>query len=252
MPSRWQRFAILLLTSGLAACADVPPGAGDGGSGLECNAAPDAARPQYIVGYGSLMEDASRKRTTPDAGAAHPVEIEGFSRGWFARGDATGFSATYLGIRLKSQSRINAVIYAVRPDEVLATDQRERSYCRANVAASQVSPLESGPVAPPDAQLWIYVNRPGSMAAPSPRYPIVQSYVDVFLSGCLEQESRFHLASFASECVSTTTDWSAHWVNDRLYPRRPFVFQPRARQIDELLSTHVPRHFSRIRLEPAG
>jgi hypothetical protein len=39
-------------------------------------------------------------------------------------------------------------------------------------------------------------------------------------------------------------------VNDRVYPRRPFVFQPRARQIDELLERELPRYFRQIRLEP--
>lgn len=252
MRSCKRHFAILLLTSGLAACSGVPPGARDGAWDTGCNAPPDAARPQYIVGYGSLMEDESRKRTTPDAGAAHPVEIEGYRRGWFARGEAAGFSATYLGIRPKPESRINAVIYAVRPDEVLATDQRERAYCRANLPMPQVRALEKVPVAPPNAQVWIYVNPPDSVATPSARYPIVQSYVDIFVAGCLEQESRFGLARFASECLSTTTDWSVHWVNDRIYPRRPFIFQPRARQIDELLSAQLHRYFSRIRLEPGG
>ena len=32
-----------------------------------CNAAPDPAKAQYIIGYGSLMQDESRKRTTPNA-----------------------------------------------------------------------------------------------------------------------------------------------------------------------------------------
>jgi len=50
-------------------------------------------------------------------------------------------------------------------------------------------------------------------------------------------------------CLATTRDWSEHWVNDRIYPRRPFIYQPRSRQIDSLLAQQLPQYFSRIRIE---
>jgi hypothetical protein len=120
------------------------------------------------------------------------------------------------------------------------------------VPASQVKPL--GPVftLAPDAQAWIYVSRGPAVQLPNAKFPIVQSYVDVFLSGCLEQEERSGVAGFARECIATTSGWSEHWVNDRLYPRRPFVYQPKARDIDRLLSKELPQYFGRIRLEPGG
>jgi hypothetical protein len=62
---------------------------GDGIGGA-CNAQPDSNRPQYVIGYGSLMQDESRKRTSPQASPAHPVEIRGYRRGWFARSEAAG------------------------------------------------------------------------------------------------------------------------------------------------------------------
>ena len=215
-----------------------------------CDGAPDAGRPQYIVGYGSLMQDESRKRTSPDAGSAHPVEVTGYRRGWITRGSSLGFSATYLGAVQDRASRLNAVIYRVAPQELEATDKRERSYCRAIVALPDLRVLGTGLSLPADAQAWIYVSRGPSVELPSAKYPIVQSYVDVFLSGCLEQEERFGVAGFAEQCIDTTSGWSEHWVNDRIYPRRPFVYEPRARQIDTLLSKELPRYFSRIRIEP--
>ena len=254
--TRWRQLAILILASWLTACSTAGPAGtgkafGDGISGT-CNAPPDSSRPQYIIGYGSLMQDASRKRTSPQAGPAHPVEIRGYRRGWFARGDAVGFGATYLGILPHRESHFNAVIYEVDPAELLATDERELSYCRANVATLDLTPLESEFFPAPSAQIWIYANRPERVATPNSRYPIVQSYVDVFVSGCLDQEQRFALAEFAKQCLSTTTDWSGHWINDRIYPRRPFIFQPRARQIDRLLSEQLQQYFSLIRIEPGG
>ena len=251
-----QQLAILVLVIWLAACASAgPAGKGnalaDGISG-PCNAPPDSSRPQYIVGYGSLMQDESRKRTSPQAGPAHPVAVKGYRRGWFARGETVGFGATYLGVVPRREDHFNAVIYEVDPAELLATDKRELSYCRAAVAIRDITPLDSGLVAAPGAQVWIYANRPEGVATPSSRYPIVQSYVDIFVSGCLEQEQRFGLAEFAKQCLSTTADWSEHWVNDRIYPRRPFIFQPKAGQIDDLLSKQLRQYFSGIRIEPGG
>ena len=222
------------------------------GAGGECGPAPDPTRLQYILGYGSLMQDASRERTSPHAGPAHPVELAGFRRGWFARGASVGFSTTYLGVLPDGQGRLNAVIYRVDAAELAATDRRERSYCRTRVPPEDVKSLERGAHSAPDGQIWIYVNRPASVARPDEKYPIVQSYVDVFLSGCLEQQERYGLTGFAEQCIATTDGWSAHWVNDRIYPRRPFVFQPRAGQIDRLLSTQLPQYFARIRIEGGG
>lgn len=250
---RWQHFFIPALTSCLVACtaAGQLAAPGDGIAG-ECNLPPDGNRAQYVIGYGSLMQYDSRKRTSPGAGPAHPVEISGYRRGWFARGKAVGFGATYLGVLPDRESRLNAVIYRVDPADLAATDRREASYCRSSVAAPDIKPLEGGYLPPQDAQAWIYVSRPQSVATPDPRNPIVQSYVDIFVSGCLEQEQRLGLADFSRECLATTAGWSEHWVNDRIYPRRPFIFQPRAAQIDSLLSRQLPQYFSRIRIESGG
>jgi hypothetical protein len=218
-------------------------------AGVECNAQPDAARPQYIVGYGSLMQDDSRRRTAPQAGPAQPVEVKGYRRGWFARSQAPGLGTTFLGVLAAADGRLNAVIYLVEPGEVLATDRRERSYCRSAALASDIRLLERQASFPRHAQAWIYVSRPETVAAPAADFPIVQSYVDLFVSGCLEQEQRFALAGFARECLTSTSDWSAHWINDRVYPRRPFVFQPKAFEIDDLLRTHLPGYFEQIRPE---
>jgi hypothetical protein len=41
-----------------------------------CNLAPDPDRSQFIVDYVSLMQDASRNRTSPQAGPVYPVEVQ--------------------------------------------------------------------------------------------------------------------------------------------------------------------------------
>ena len=195
------------------------------------------------------MQDESRQRTSPHAGPAQPVEVTGFWRGWIAQGSAVGLSTTFLGVTADRRSRINAVIYRIEPIELAATDRREASYCRRSVPKGDVTPLGGTAPALTGSQVWIYISAPASAATPSARFPIVQSYVDIFVAGCLEQEQRFSLEGFAQQCLQTTDGWSEHWVNDRQFPRRPFIHQPKAGQIDALLARHLPALFSRIKVE---
>src|SRR6185503_5138291 len=184
----------------IAACSDLPLAAHDppetGAAPSSCNAAPGAG-PQFIVGYGSLMQDASRLATSPRAGPAHPVEVHGYRRGWFETPRTPGFGTTFLGIRSDDAGRFNAVVYEVDAVELAATDRRESSYCRSAVPAARMDLLDAGFALPAGAQAWIYVTNPRALSAPDAVHPIVQSYVDVFVSGCLEQEERYHLAGFA-------------------------------------------------------
>src|SRR5262245_59447259 len=117
-------LAIVATAAALGSCASalVPAPSVPELAEADCHPAPAADLPQYIVGYGSLMQDESRKRTSPQAGPAHPVEVAGYRRGWFARGDSVGFSTTYLGVAADATSNVNAVIYLVEASELTATD----------------------------------------------------------------------------------------------------------------------------------
>lgn len=205
-----------------------------------CHPAVDPSQPQFVVGYGSLMQEASKRRTTPQAGPSRPVWVSGFERGWYARGSA--FSpTTYLGAVVRPDGRMNGVVYALPGvSEIEATDAREQGYCRKPVAAAQLAPLDLDPL--PSGQVWIYALEAGQANPPDAAFPIVQSYVDIFVGGCHEIGQAHALADFAEACVSTTTGWSSHWVNDRLMPRRPFIHEPKARVIDATLAKMVPEY----------
>ena len=79
---------------------------------------------------------------------------------------------------------------------------------------------------------------------PSVEYPILQTYVDVCLSGCLE-----HGDDFAREFIQTTFLWAPFWLNERTLARRPWVHQKQYVKIDRLLAEHVPAYYARRRLE---
>ena len=93
---------------------------------------------------------------------------------------------------------------------------------------SQLTMLD-GSSTTPEGDIWYYANT--QKRFPSKANPIVQSYVDVCLDGCLEIERMYALskgANFAERFVRTTTNWGPPWINDRLYPWRPIIHVLRA------------------------
>lgn len=216
-------------------------------SNTNCHPTVNPNTPQYIVGYGSLIQNESKKKTYLNVGPSIPVIVDGYQRGWIQKGMPIGSSATFLGVVRNKSSQFNGVIFNLPPSAIFLYDKREMHYCREEVLPKQLKMLNQQTI--PKGQFWIYVSTPEKTAAPSARYPITQSYVDVFLSGCLEVERTYQLKNFAKNCVNTTHHWSPIWVNDRIYPRRPFVYQPDAIQIDQLLSEKMPKIFKQISIE---
>lgn len=214
----------------------------------DCHPQLDPAKPQYIIGYGSLMQAASKRMTDPDAGMNRPVLVTGFQRGWSLHGT---FYNTYLGVQPSAPARMVAALYRdFLEDGELASDAREISYCRAPVEPHSIEMLD-GTSVPTPGQIWIYVNKPEKVGAPNEDYPIVQSYVDIFLSGCIELQQRVSDPDldFLEQCVLTTGGWSRHWVNDRIYPRRPYQYQRHAFEIDRVLRKLMPEIVEAIRIE---
>ena len=212
----------------------------------ECHPNVDESQNQYIIGYGSLMQTASRLRTTPNSRirVGLPVKLKGFERGWFVRGSSYA-PATYLGASEAPDNSnpddvwMNAILYKVASkSQIKATDRRERGYCRTRVNPERLVMLATQDI--PLGEIWIYVVQDKRKYPVSVEYPIIQSYMDIFLSGCLEVEATFEIDRFSQDCIRTTTGWSEYWVNDRLYPRRPFLYQPQAIAIDLLLEETVP------------
>lgn len=207
---------------------------------------------QIIVGYGSLMNEASKKRSDPNVSDSYPVRVTGFKRGWLARScnKIIGFSTTFLNIYPEKNSTMNAVIYKLgTAHNIYKYDARENIYCRIRIPSSHIKFLVPIPKTMRHAQIWIYANKKKDANPPSKNCPIVQSYVDVFLTGCLNIQKKFNLPNFAKQCIMTTSHWSPYWVNDRIYPRRPFIYQPNAREIDKLLEKTHPKLFDAIKIE---
>ena len=106
----------------------------------DCHPALDPSKPQYIVGYGSLMQSSSKRMTEPNAGSNLPILVTGFQRAWNTHGV---YPTTYLGVRPSKSARMAAALYRDFLDEgKLGADAREMSYCRVAVAGASIEMLD--------------------------------------------------------------------------------------------------------------
>ena len=228
----------------------VPPRDLRASEGTACHPALDPDQTHYVIGYGSLMETASKERTWQHTGANSPVQVRGFERSWSARGTDIGFSATFLGIEPKDGAEMVATLYRVYDiEDFVAGDAREYVYCRVQVEPSQITMLDGSRV-PTSGRIWIYMVKPESRKPAGARFPVIQSYVDTFLNGCIDLARHVVVADldFLTACITTTKGWPFHWVNDRVHPRRSFL-EPNAMRIDQLLHRILPEQFAAIRIE---
>ena len=194
-----------------------------------------STRQHYIFGYGSLIERQSRMRTWPSAEFASPVVVNGIARGWFDQTDVPSWSPTYLGGVTEEGAECNGVVFPVTAEELVSYALRETGYRPTKIDPSRVTMLDGGS-ALPAGDIWYFANTRKRFC--SAEHPIVQSYVDVCLNGCLEIEAMYRpakQANFAEQFIRTTGNWGPPWINDRIYPWRPFVHVPRAWAIDALL-----------------
>lgn len=213
-----------------------------------CRPKVDASQSQWVVGYGSLMQEHSKQETAQRLGENHPIYLTGYKRGWVIHGSPVGFSTTYLAVTKQPGQPVNAVYFQVfDAKDIKRFDERESGYCREAILAKHMK--SAAHEALPAGQYWIYVSPNSGNEHPSKHYPIVQSYVDLFLSGCLELEEKYHLQGFSRDCILTTSFWSVHWVNDRVHPRRASDDEPYAAKIDMLIASMLPGYFKQIRIE---
>jgi hypothetical protein len=212
-----------------------------------------ADAPCLVFGYGSVVHDESRAATTGGGElccAARLLPGCGFARAWNFRA-ASGFTA--LGLQRCSapsdDAGLNGVVFQLACAALAALDAREAGYERVRMpthlcALAHDAPGERGAecaapmqalLARPDASLWLYVPRPEACAEAIEAFPIVQSYLDVCLAGCL----RWGGEAFASEWIRTTAGWSAFFLNDAPLSRRPWLHRgPAHAAVDALLSAH--------------
>lgn len=215
---------------------------------------PERNAPTFIFFYGSCISAESRDRTGL-SGLCLPCNVHGFERTWSATVDLEALKAvtnpavkavTAVSAQPKPGAHCNGVIVQVPEAELPAFDKREAGYVRTPIAPDDVAidaelcrrmGLPSSTL-PEGASVFIYVHPEGS---PTAKAPVIQSYLDVMLLGCLEYGE-----AFAVEFLRTTHSWGAErgaFVNDRVLPayvRASKAAAANAKRWDELLARECP------------
>jgi hypothetical protein len=263
----------------------------------------------YVLssGYGSLICPNSRAKTVPETAGcnyATPVVVAGVQRTWAKR--ARRMTAMGVSFADKTAECVG-VLVPVEKRELLQFDQREQGYSRHILNWNNVHPVSSpdkkenspqsmatcpflrakneyGSVAGEgdgNICIWIYVQQQSE--PPNANHPIVQSYVDIILGGCLSISE-----DFAKDFILHTKGWPAEdedeekvgngnstgkgisrvavqqtssiveavWVDDRhdpIYSRADQEWSLKmAHQLDELLRSNRPTSFKqRLPITPS-
>ena len=202
----------------------------------------DARPTDFIFGYGSLISSDSREETVggqpwpcrcgsrPSSAMSVPgtTDRPPASRRWVCARSALArpvARSTAWSIRSTAATWPSSTI--ARPATIASRSRRR-----------MLQPV-SWLAVPSEGRIWMYVptgqrRRRGRQADPADcAYPILQSYVDVVVTGGLE-----YGPDFAAEILETTEGWSPYWLDDRRLGRRPWVFEREWREIDALLAAH--------------
>ncbi|MDV7103562.1 gamma-glutamylcyclotransferase family protein [Vibrio sp. TH_r3] len=159
----------------------------------------------YIFGYGSLLNTHSRL-LTGQTGDAIPVVVRGLVRHWSLIDDSYQLSPLAIEI---GEGQVNGVLLEVDDSSLGEFDIREAGYSRIKINHNKIDVSVKLDSTKP---VWVYVTN--SIKNPTVHAPIVQSYVDTVLAGCLEISE-----DFAIHFIETTLGWQHPFENDRTQPK---------------------------------
>lgn len=209
----------------------------------------------YLFGFGSIINTNTHASWMADGSQALPGQRAniracfGYRRGWNFRSN-TGFTA--LGIAKDNAGDgtvINGVLFRIPHSMLSSFDRREVGYDRVemNLEHLELLPgpdsaggLEVDTLKIADgAKLWVYVPKQSFCAEANEDHPILQSYVDTVIQGCLQWGGE----EMAEQFVVTTYCWSPYFLNDTPSSRRPWLFRKEYNTIDSILSKHPATHY---------
>ncbi len=182
----------------------------------------------YIFGYGSLINSASRQ-LTGQTGTAIPVIAHGLVRYWGKIDDSYTLSPLIVN---EGEGQVNGVLLEVDAAALAEFDRRERGYHRIRIRPEQIDTKQAFNR---EHAIWVYVN--DEPLPPCSNTPIVQSYVDTVLAGCLEVSY-----AFAEHFVRHTVGWHHVKENDRHQPKYGNLAGVQDHHydlIDSLLAEHI-------------
>lgn len=199
----------------------------------------------WYVGYGSLIN----RRTRASVMRIIPIMLTGFRREWSYRNWGAevsaeqmqikaGFSpSTALNVVPQQDAEICAVLVEESLENLPSLDLRESGYERVSLPEGQIQPIaaDHGVEWSPDQLFYIYQATAAHYHFADADYPILQSYVDVVMSGVI----RKFTVEGAAEFVRTCAGFDRPIYNDRaapIYPRALSLSAEELGVIDAILA----------------
>lgn len=203
----------------------------------------------WYVGYGSLMN----RQTRASVMRIIPITLKGFRREWSYRNWGAAASAeqgavdagltarlspsTALNVAQQDDAQMCAVLVEESLDNLPSLDLRESGYDRLSLRQTQIEPIATGQEVTwtQDQDFFIYQSKAANHHLADEDYPILQSYVDVVISGILD-----HFSSEAAiEFVRSCGGFDRPIYNDRampIYPRALSLSAEELGMIDAILA----------------
>lgn len=223
----------------------------------------------FLFGYGSIINEASRQSTALNAGvSAEPAVVASLldpslRRTWSFRSHS-GFTA--LGLeRLASDEELRhqpvvGVLFPIDKDVFSEFDAREVGYqrvsieCRLIKVHDEYGSDETKRLAEQYTELlrdeltrvWVYLPDEGRAKPPDRDHPVLQSYLDVCLRGCLEWGGE----SLACEFVESIGGWTEFFLYDTPLSRRPWIHRKDHLILDGILEKFAEHVRLRERRHP--
>ena len=200
----------------------------------------------YIFGFGSLINSKSRNETGT-TGEARPVRVHRMRRGWIYDVDKEHHPSllnspfTAVGVEMDAEhadSTVNGIIFEVGASEIQKYDAREARYVRETIDHRDIDVLGEGTDSflEPDALVFVFIVPKEIVLHDARSRMLKQSYIDKFISGCLEIGT-----AFAVECIKTTHGWNGAYQYDRALSKFSKKIESAVKQdIDVLLDQLVP------------
>ncbi|CAB9501885.1 NB-ARC domain [Seminavis robusta] len=219
---------------------------------------------EYVFGFGSIINSSTHAAwlendndTTTGTTSKEPLKGQvvrirasfGYERRWNFR-STTGFTAlgvsrTTTGITgTSTNAGMNGVLFQVPLSMMPGFDRREVGYDKVQIPMEHIdlNPKHDEDALPQlslfqltsNDKIWIYVPQARQCLEADENHPLLQSYVDTVLQGCLEWGG----SAMAEEFVLTTGGWSSFFLNDTPSSRRPWLFRKDYDTIDRILQCH--------------
>lgn len=166
-------------------------------------------------GYGSLV---NRRTLNPDIVGAFPATLKGWRRHWQSRDCDGETGIALLSIHQAPDCEIDGLVIVDRMKNLPALDVREARYDRVGLTLDDFASLDSPAFGAADLEsakdfpLHVYVGRSGPREANPPK--LLQSYLDVVLSGFLQEFGEAGLARF----LTSTIGFEREIIADRHQP----------------------------------